>query len=219
MQRLLATRRMRNVQNIHISEEGAVSEELLKVIVKHPGLRQITFSCRNLFRVDPRLLGQLVNGLEEVRMTDTRLTRQQVDNIFVGLTGETKLKRLSILNAILTSVDPGLLARAVAKLEPVELPRDLAQLTDQQLEAVYTAVAGGETKVKRLSVRISSIELELLARAVNQLEYLGATLTSRQAEVILTQSLLKTSLKKMLIRISQPTYCNRSSKVDKRFSC
>ena len=89
-------------------------------------------------------------------------------------------------------------------MELVELPRDLAQVTDQQLEAVYTAVASGETKVKRLSVRMSSIELELVAKAVNSLEYLGATLSSRQAEVILTQSLVKTSLNKMLLRIKGP---------------
>ena len=112
MQRLLTTWRMRDVQKIQISDEGAVSEELRKVVVKHQGLRQITFSCRHMFSVAPRLLAQLVHSLEEVRMTDTPLTRRQVDDIFVGLTGETKLTGLSILKADLSSVDPCLLARA-----------------------------------------------------------------------------------------------------------
>ena len=127
-----------------------------------------------------------------------------MDDIFVGLTGQTKLTGLSILKADLSSVDPCLLAMAVAKLEIVELPRDKTQLTDQQLEAVYTTVAGGETKVKELYVRMSSIELELVAKAVNRLEYWGATISSRQAEVILTQSLVKTSLNKMVLRIKGP---------------
>ena len=114
----------------------------------------------------------VVHGLVEVRMTDTPLTRRQVNDIG-GLTGETKLTGLSILNADLSSVDLCLLARAVAKLEIVELPRDKTQLTDQQLEVIYTAVAGGETKVKEVLVRMSSIELELVAKAVNHLEYWG----------------------------------------------
>ena len=83
MQRLLGTWRMRELQRIYISEEGAVSEELLEVVVLHQGLREITFSCRDLFSVDPGLLAQLVHGLEKVWMTDTRLTKQQVEDITV----------------------------------------------------------------------------------------------------------------------------------------
>jgi hypothetical protein len=204
MQTLLGTWRMRDVRTICISEEGAVSEELLKIVVLHPGLHDITFSCRDLFSVDPDLLSKLVHGLEKVSMTDTRLTKQQVQNIMVGLTGETKLKRLSILKADLSSVDPDLLARAVGRLEKIELPWQKILLSVEQTKAIYTALANGDTKIKSLVVSCYSLEPELVAKAVNNLEVLGATLGSHEAEAILTQSLVKTSLKRVILRIKGP---------------
>ena len=204
MPRFLGTWRMRDVQNIHISEKGAVSEELLKAVAVHRGLREMTLSCSDLFSVPADLLARVVLGLEEVWMTDTQLDRPQVEAIFEGLTGQTKLKALTILNADLTSVDPGLLARAVGGLELVELPRGRAQLTDEQAEAIYKAVASGKTRVKRLGVRLCSLELELVAVAVNNLEYWGAELDSLAAEAVLASSLEKTSLKKLLIEIKGP---------------
>ena len=65
-------------------------------------------------------------------------------------------------------------------------------------------MASGNTKVKRLVVRLSSLEPELVVRAVDNLEYWGAEVVSRTAEAILTQSLVKTSLKKMLLEIKGP---------------
>ena len=204
MQTLLGTWRMSEGRTICISEEGAVSEELLKMVVLHPGLHEITFSCRNLFSVDPDLLPKLVHRLEKVSMTDTRLTKQQVQNIMVGLTGETKLKRLSILKADLSSVDPDLLARAVGRLEKIELPWQKILLSVEQTKAIYTALANGDTKIKSLVVSCYSLEPELVAKAVNNLEVLGATLGSHEAEAILTQSLVKTSLKRVILRIKGP---------------
>ena len=202
MPSLLGASRMREVRWINISEEGAVSEELLKEVVKHRGLHKMTFSCNDLSSVDPSLLAKTVNNMEQVWMNDTNVNRNQVEDILVGLTGETKLKRLTILNADLSSVDPDLLVRAVGRLEHIELPREKTLLTDQQSEAIYTAVASGDTKIKQLLVRISS--QDLMVRAVNNLEYLGAEINIQDAEAILTQSLLKTSLKKVCLRIRGP---------------
>ena len=211
MPRLLGAWRMREVRRIQISVLSAASEDLLKEAVVHPGLRQITFSYSDLSSVSPRLLAKLVNGLEDVRISKSILTKQQVEVILVGLTGKTKLRRLSILNVDLSSVDPYLLASAVGRLELVQLPKEKRNMTDEQSEAIYTAVASGATQIKSLVVGMTPLEPEVVARAINNLEYWNASLGRGTAEAILTQSLVKTSLKKMILRIRGPI------KVDQHF--
>ena len=45
-------------------------------------------------------------------------------------------------------------------------------------------------------VRISSLDQDLVVRAINNLEYLGAEISIEKAKALLTQNLTKTSLKK-----------------------
>ena len=168
----------------------------------------MTFSCTDLSFVEPGLLATLVNGLHNVYIKDTQLTKQQVEEIFVGLTGQTKLKGLGLVNADLTSVEPNLLTRAVGKLEFVQFEK--TQLTDQQSEMIYTALAGGGTRLKSLVVRMCPLEKEVMARAMNNLEYFGASIGKGTAEAILTQSLDKTSLKKIRLWIRGTTRIDQS---------
>ena len=98
-------------------------------------------------------------------------------------------------------MDPDLLVRALDGLEYIELPKEKTLLTDQQAEAICTAVASGDIKIKQLVVRISSLDQDLVMRTMNNLEYLGAEICIEKAEALLTQSLVKTSLKKVCLRI------------------
>ena len=86
--------------------------------------------------VDAKLLGQAVNQLEEVDLYDTKLTTQQAENILVAIITSSKLKVLNIQNNKLSSVDPDIMAKAVNKLDSVEMYN--TDLTQQQITKILS---------------------------------------------------------------------------------
>ena len=67
-------------------------------------------------------------------------------------------------------LDPGLLARAIYKLEKVYMTG--TKLTLQQGEAIFTVLVEGNCKVKKIDVRnnnLSTLDPTLLARAGNRM--------------------------------------------------
>ena len=82
------------------------------------------------------------------------------------------------------------------------------QLTKQQLEEIFTAICVGPSQLTSMdlqSTQTSSVDAGLLARAVNRLEEVvlhNTQLSKQQAEAFLTESLLKTSLRKLDLRFA-----------------
>ena len=116
------------------------------------------------------------------------------------------LRKMDLSLTDLSSVSPDLPARLVQRLEEVDMWN--TELTTQQLEAVLTAVSTSST-LRKLNLgnnNLSLVEPGLLARAVNSLEEVDirhTLLTKEQVEAILSQSLVKTSLKTLVMgRIS-----------------
>jgi len=204
---VLGSRRLQAVRRVEVWE---VSEELLQVVVSHPGLKEMwVLQQTNLSSVDPELLAQAVTQLEEVKLScprltpqlrelrRTRLTPQQVTAICTAMTGNSQLKKLELPGNNLSSVDADLLAQAVTQLEEVGLAR--TRLTPQQVEAIFAAL-DTSSQLKRVRIDgndLSSVDPEVLGRVVNKLDTatMGRTqLTEQQKTRILTQSLLKTSV-------------------------
>jgi len=105
----------------------------------------------------------------------------------------------------LSSVDPELLAQAVSQLEELDLIDP--QLTPQQLEAIFAAL-DASNKLKALRIcdtnkNFSTVDPEVMARVLNKLEYVGLShtgLTEQQMARILSQSLVTTNLKELLLK-------------------
>ena len=149
--------------------------------------------------MDAVLLARAVISLENVNIRNTGLTQQQTKEIFNAIrSGHSQLKDLDIGRNNLSLVEPALLARAVTSLEIVNLSG--AELTTQQLEAIFTTICAGASWLKTLclaSTKMYLVDSGLLAKAVNRLKvvYLSnLVLLKQQAEAILTESLVKTSL-------------------------
>ena len=86
--------------------------------------------------VDDKLLAQAVNQLEEVDLYDTKLTTQQAEEILVAIITSSKLKVLNMQNNKLSSVDPDIMAKAVNKLDSVEMYN--TDLTQQQITKILS---------------------------------------------------------------------------------
>ena len=146
----------------------------------------------NLSSVEPELLKTAVRKLEEVHLTWSKLTCQQVEALFATDNEATKLKSLTIAGNNLSSVEPALLATALSKLEKVNILE--CSLTRKQAETLFVT-KNVATKLKYLNLgknySLPTIEPALLATVMNKLEVVklhGAPLTVEQITCLLTQA-------------------------------
>ena len=162
-------------------------------------LKVLDIECNRLSSVDPDVLAAVVNKLETTVM-GSDLTPLQATAIFTGMAESSKLKDFGVPANNFSSVDAGILARAVTKLERADL--DCTLLTPRQVEAIFAAL-DTTSQLKSLHmciVSLSSVDPDVLARVVNRLEKVemwDAQLTGQQLTSILTQSIVKTNLKQL----------------------
>ena len=147
----------------------AIFIELTKKSVQ---LKEFNISGSDLSSLDPYMVARAVSRIEQVWMLETMIGRLHCKAIFSAISKSTSsLKRLNISYNNLSMLDPGLLARAVYKLEEVYMTG--TKLTLQQGQAIFTVLVEGDCKVKKLDVRnnnLSKLDPALLARAVNRME-------------------------------------------------
>jgi Leucine-rich repeat (LRR) protein len=173
-------------------------------------LRKLGLGLTGLSTVEPGLLARALAVLEEVDITEADLTRHQLETIFSAISGDTKLKKLDLSENDLSCLEPDLFAKAVSNVEQVEL-RD-SKLSEQQVNALFTAVSGGATSLKKLGIatnNLSPVRPDLLAGSMNLLEEadLGHTALSRcQVKALLNRALEGTRLRQLNI---PPTHCIR----------
>ena len=174
-------------------------------------LKKLNLSELDVSPVSPCLLANAVILLEEICLWESNLNKKQVEALITSISSENlRLKKLDLQTNDLSSVEPGLLAKAVGRLSEVRL-RD-TQMNKHQIEKILISICERDSNLYNLDltyVNLNSVETDLLARSINLLEEaaLGNEnsfademhLAKVQAEAILTQSLLQTSLKKLTI--------------------
>ena len=122
---------------------------------------------------DPGLLAKVVTKLETLEVRGTRLTQQQAVAILTVVSEGSKLVNLDISGNNLSGVDTRLLAKAVTKLETLDV--SYTKLTQQQSVAILTAVNADSklTKLDIYGIDQSEVEPGGLAKAVTKLKTLG----------------------------------------------
>ena len=149
----------------------AVSEESTMI--------ELDISDNDLSGVDPELLAKAVNNLTTLYIENTNLTLQQTEAILTAVSEGSKMIKLNIVENNMSGVDPGLLAKAVANLETLDIGR--TELTQQQATAILSGISKG-TKLTKLNIslnNLSGVDSELLAKAVANLETLDIGSTER----------------------------------------
>ena len=156
----------------------AVSEESTMI--------ELDISDNDLSGVDPELLAKAVNNLTTLYIENTNLTLQQTEAILTAVSEGSKMIKLNIVENNMSGVDPGLLAKAVANLETLDIGR--TELTQQQATAILSGISKG-TKLTKLNIslnNLSGVDSELLAKAVANLETLDIGSTELTEPVIST---------------------------------
>ena len=197
--KMLETRRLENVREMTIYD---VSEELLQAVGQHKGLKVLNM-LTDLSSVTPGLLAKVIAGKEEITLNVTTALRgQQLEEVLTAISENPSVKILDISGGHkMNSIAPDLLARAVSQLENVDIGG--TNLTNHQTEAIFDAL-NESTKLKVLNMEdmnLSSVDPSLMARVVNSLEEVivhYSQLSIQQAEAILAQSCVQTSLKKLV---------------------
>ena len=147
-------------------------------------IRMKRSGCRP--NIEERLNCRRLRAVREIRVIGgVKVT----DEAIQAMASHSGLKVVGMGNVNLSLVDPSLLARAVVRLEQVNMYG--AKLTEQQVEEIFTAISeknGGMKKLVLGSNNLSAVGPGLVVSAVKQVEELNVEktqLTRKQAEAIL----------------------------------
>ena len=117
----------------------------------------------NEMQVRPELLSAAVTKLERLNLESSGLSSDQTEAIFSAIQAPgSRLRTLELQHNDLSSVEPGLLARAVTRLEEVNFQN--AEMTTEQVTATLTALCEGHRlrKLRLLGNRFLDEHLEEL---------------------------------------------------------
>jgi Leucine-rich repeat (LRR) protein len=134
-------------------------------ISRDSNLKRLTLDCNDVSSVDPAVMAQAVNRLEDATLRFTGLTCQQVEAVLRGVQGDSRLKTLVIAVNDLSLVDAGLMARSINMIEHVDIYS--TDLTRQQVEAILTqSLVGTSLKLLKIDDRTTmQMDTELMVRA------------------------------------------------------
>jgi len=152
-------RRLQLVDHIcAYTEQTCVLKDLFQTVVTLPRLRTISgLSSNNLSSVKPGLFARVVTRLEAVNLEYTKITAEQANALFVGISEDSTLKEVSIGNNNLSSVNPSVIATAVNRLHLADV-RD-TQLSSEQVTEVLRQCVEGKTKLKSLILAYNDVIL------------------------------------------------------------
>ena len=200
MPKMLCSPRLMLVKKLEMS---AVSTKMVEALAGHPGIREVDMENACLSGIESGLLVEALSNLEEVNLTGTQLSFDQITDLCSSLQdGGIRLKSLSLAWNDLSLAEPRLLAEAVSKVED-EVDLRNSCLTVRQTEAIFGALesCGQPRKVCMRHNDMSKADADVLGRGSNQVEEMDLRHTSiniHQVTAIIEHSLvLDTKLKKI----------------------
>ena len=184
---ILSSRRMEAVSKIVIDVDVSLSEEGWMSLIRHQGLKELEVRDIDTSGVEPGLLARVVSSMKTVYVSQVFLTVEQISAILEAICDGSSLKVLDLSGNYedMFAVEPDLMARAVIRLESV----NVSYLSVEQISAILRAVYDESVlnlKILDLSQNyyMSFQEPRLLARAVIRLETVNLSLTELTREQI-----------------------------------
>ena len=158
-------RAVNNMEKINLECTELTNQQCIQIFKyaeNESNLKDMKIGRNDLSAVEPGSMTRAVSKMEECGLQSSKLTNQQVEDIFKHINEDCKLKNLHMAGVNLSSVDGDVIATAVANLYQVNL--GYTNLTTPQLEAVLMAIRSGrKLKVLRLcGVYLRSVQIESL---------------------------------------------------------
>jgi len=183
---------------------STMTKELLHMLIMHADIKFLDFSFSSLIHVDPELLATLVTQTEEVNLRNTDLSKKQLNTLLLKISQEqTKLKQLDLAENNLSSIEPSLLASALARLTLAGLC--FCQLSTVQLGVVLASISQDSSSLKHLSLAdnyLAEVDPVLIGQSLVGLKTFnlcGSKLTPHQISVALALIAHSTTLEQIYI--------------------
>ena len=166
-----------------------VATDLFHVLSSKTTLKALRIFNIDLSNVDPSNMAKSLRYVQELKLVNCHLTRDQVTEIFRVLCEGNTVKVLYIGGSDLSILDPELLANLATKLESITF-RD-NELTTDHLIFIMRNCAEAESKLGKLRIvdtRLDDVQGELLARGIaniQEVELESCSLRVVQVEKIL----------------------------------
>lgn len=210
IQDVLGARRLQAVRRVEARALVKVTEEMVQAVVDHPSLRTLTVSASNMSSLSPGLLATLAASMKELHLTDSRLTRPQVEAVLGAIPGKA-LTKLSVEGSNLYCLSPDLLATTATLLKEVSLEETF--LRTKHADALFSAISAGSnlTKLNLGANNLSKVESRLLGQVVVRVVEVvlcEASLTTTQVEALLNSITSSSRLKRLNLG------CNRLCEVE-----
>ena len=183
--------------------------EIFSDMNRKSNLKRLELEGVDISKVSPHNFSKAVIKLEELILVECKLTQLQVQQMFQLISsGKINLKFLRMetfspsFDFDFSVVDPDTLAKALNKLESVEIDQLINRMLKLQMNKLFTQM-NDATHLKKLDVGVgdvTSIDPTTLALAVNKLTEVSlnkAKITHEQRRAILRETLVKTSLTKL----------------------
>ena len=187
MQEVLVMRRLWGVRRL-CARGGKVEEELLEAVVGHQGLRHLDLSHQEVCLDKPGLLVSVVGRMKVLDLSHTSLSSGHARAVLAALGKVSKLETLDLRGNNLSSLEPSLLVTAASRLDSLTIAN--TSLTNQQADALFSAISTTSCRLRKLSVghnNLSSVQTGLLEKALVRLEDVDlkyASITDPQKEAI-----------------------------------
>jgi hypothetical protein len=145
-----AISRLVNVSLFHTRLTANQLGCLMKAISEDTELECLDISGNRIQSVEPKYLENAVKKLKGLNISHTRLTPHQVEAIFTGLNGKTKMVNLTINYNDLSSLNATKLAMAITKLTTASI--GTTKLTPHQVTTLMIAITEKQNKLKHLNI-------------------------------------------------------------------
>jgi len=185
--------------NLTLEQKG----KLFQAMRSSSYLKHLKMMKNDLNSVGYEDLAKAVNKLEIVEILHCRLYPPQIVAIFEEMAKETSIKDLNLKFNILSSVNPDVLAKALSKIESVNIAG--CRLKTGQVCKLFEMMSDNE-KLVHLDISqndLSEVRSDVLAIVINKLQYANishAKINRNQMKNILLRSSMKTNLKYLNIK-------------------
>ena len=178
------------------------TEALFKKLFKKSRLQRLDINNNNLSEINEEVFAVTINKVEEVNISHTMLSREQLKELFKKMIEKTKLKILKLNDIDLSSVPANLLAEALNLLEEIEIAK--CSLTIYQGIYLFSRMSE-KSKIKKLRIAhndLSLVPVDYLSKGVNKVTEIdlgGTKLTDIQMTALFIEMLDQTSIEKIVL--------------------
>eukprot|EP00092_Neocalanus_flemingeri_P035207 GFUD01038311.1.p1 GENE.GFUD01038311.1~~GFUD01038311.1.p1 ORF type:complete len:532 (-),score=131.81 GFUD01038311.1:66-1661(-) len=160
----------------------------------------------DLSHIDPDLFGKALNKLETVQISDACLASDQLEALVKYMNKESNIEELGIANNDVSEIDPEEFAKAMNKLEKLDLSG--TNLGDQERPDTFFKHMVAFTNLKVLDLGFNSfinnnnrsLNPKVFAKALNKIENLrmvGVDISDVQAQQLFKRMCVQTKIKEL----------------------